>query len=99
MNESPRSFAEVCWALGANTRLIALRSNNGMMKFGVVDNEVCKVSRCLGRTKTENSSPLDTAPPKQSCVSRACERILFLNKDTQSVSDPTTPRDKVDKAS
>jgi hypothetical protein len=34
MNESPGSFAEVCWALGANTRLIALRSNNGMMKFG-----------------------------------------------------------------
>lgn len=50
MNESPRSFAKVCWALGANTRLIALRSY-GMMKFGVVDNEVCKVSRCLGRRK------------------------------------------------
>jgi len=92
MNESPRSFAKVCWALGANTRLIALRSY-GMMKFGVVDNEVCK---CPGAWGGENSSPPGHSPAK----TVVCESCLWTDTfsqqgHTQVVSDPTTPRDKV----
>lgn len=92
MNESPRSFAKVCWALGANTRLIALRSY-GMMKFGVVDNEVCKVSRCLGRRKLISAW---TQPRQNSRVWVVLVNGYFSQQGhTQVVSDPTTPRDKV----